>query len=52
MCSALPSVVSSMVKANNVSKHHTKVNIVVHGKNGGYFRRFVALYCCDKGYVV
>ena len=52
MCSALLGVVDSVVKADYASKRCTKVNIVVHGKSRGHFRRFVALSCRDKGHVV
>ena len=42
MRSILPGMVDSVVKAKNASKCCIKVNIKVHEKSGGYFRRFVA----------
>ena len=41
-----------MVEDDNASKRCPEVNIVIHGKSGGYFRRFVASSYPDKGHVV
>ena len=35
------SIVDRAAEADNTSKYYTKVNIVVHRKSRGYFRRFV-----------